>query len=201
MVHVGLHSVGTNHKNFGGQNKKNTNVLCRVPPGWHSTKKCKLIFAECHLVDTRQRSLCRVSPIWHSAKLILKIKKIFAECQIAGTRQRRKINFAPDLLSSSFSPLTLSVLAAAPPPPCAAAALRRRRPAAPARASHACRAPPARRVAPPPSCRPPRATASPGRRLLPAPPSPPLATVSRYIFIKLCINVYINVLMFYRLMY
>jgi hypothetical protein len=29
MVHVDLHSVGTYHKKFGGQNKKN--VLCRVP--------------------------------------------------------------------------------------------------------------------------------------------------------------------------
>jgi hypothetical protein len=139
-------------------------ILCRVPPRWHSAKKCKLIFTECHLVDTRQRSLCRVSPIWHSTKLILKIKKIFAECQIAGTRQRRKINFAPDLLSSSFSPLTLFV-----------SALRCRRSTA---------------ILPPS-----RATASPGRRLLPAPQSPPPATVSRYIFIKLCINV----LMFHRL--
>jgi hypothetical protein len=38
MVHVGLHSVGTYHKKFGDQNKKNKNMLCRV-----STK------------DTRQR--------------------------------------------------------------------------------------------------------------------------------------------------
>jgi hypothetical protein len=30
MVHVGLHSVWTYHKKFGGQNKKNKNVLCRV---------------------------------------------------------------------------------------------------------------------------------------------------------------------------
>jgi hypothetical protein len=28
MVHVGLHSVGTYHKKFGDQNKKN--MLCRV---------------------------------------------------------------------------------------------------------------------------------------------------------------------------
>jgi hypothetical protein len=166
MIHVGLHSVGTNHKKFGGQNKKNTNVLCRVsagdtrhcrvPSGWHSTKKCKLIFAECHLVDTRQRSLCRVSPIWHSAKLILKIKKIFAECQIAGTRQRRKINFAPDLLSSSFSPLTLSV-----------SALRCRRPAAPARRLAA---PPHRRPAALPEPQPPRAAVSSPCHRLPRPP-------------------------------
>jgi hypothetical protein len=109
MIHVGLHSVGTYHKKFGRQNKKSTNVLCRVSEGGrHWAKKCKVYFVECHLADTRQRSLCRVSLIWHSAKLILKIKKIFAECQIAGTRQRSKIYFAR-VLSSSFSPLTLSV--------------------------------------------------------------------------------------------
>jgi hypothetical protein len=206
MVHVSLHSVGTNHKKFGGQNKKNTNVLCRVsagdtrqsilcrePPGWHSAKKCKLIFAECHLVDTRQRSLCRVSPIWHSTKHILKIKKIFAECQIAGTRQIRKINFAPGFF------LLLSLLSLSLSQPCAADAPPR--PPAPAEAARTRRTPPARRAATPPSCRPPRATASPSRRLLPAPPSPPPATILRYNFIKLCINVYINVLMFYRLMY
>jgi hypothetical protein len=44
MVHVGLHSVGTYHKKFGWENKKNKNVLCRVSRN-----------------DTRQRSLCRVS--------------------------------------------------------------------------------------------------------------------------------------------
>jgi hypothetical protein len=53
MVHVGLHSVGTYHKKFGCQNLKNKNILCRVP------KKAlgKEVFAECQLVDTRQRSL------------------------------------------------------------------------------------------------------------------------------------------------
>jgi hypothetical protein len=30
MVHVGLHSVGTYHKKFGGQNVKNKNMVCRV---------------------------------------------------------------------------------------------------------------------------------------------------------------------------
>jgi hypothetical protein len=30
IVHVGLHSVGTYHKKFGGQNVKNKNMLCRV---------------------------------------------------------------------------------------------------------------------------------------------------------------------------
>jgi hypothetical protein len=51
MVHVGLHSVGTYHKNFGGQNVKNKNMVCRVS-----------------IEDTRQSLLCRVPSIWHSAK-------------------------------------------------------------------------------------------------------------------------------------
>jgi hypothetical protein len=101
MVHVGLYSVGTHHKNFGWENKTNKNMLyqvsrddtrqrllCRVSPGRHSAKNCKIIFAECRPSDTRQRLLCRVSPIWHSTKRILKIKKkVFVECQITGTRQ------------------------------------------------------------------------------------------------------------------
>jgi hypothetical protein len=30
MVHVGLYSVGTHHKKFGWENKKNKNVVCQV---------------------------------------------------------------------------------------------------------------------------------------------------------------------------
>jgi hypothetical protein len=30
MIHVGLHSVGTYHKKFDGQNLKNKNMICRV---------------------------------------------------------------------------------------------------------------------------------------------------------------------------
>ena len=135
MVHVGLHSVETYHKNFERQNKKNKNVLCRVskedtrqrllcrvPPGWHSAKMCKVIFAECQMVDTRQRILYRVPPIWHSAKFILKIKKNFAECQITGTRQRRRI-YSPAASFLLLSLLSLSplyrahrLLPARPPP-------------------------------------------------------------------------------------
>ena len=43
MIHVGLHSVGTYHKKFGRQNKRNKNILCRVSR-----------------YGTRQRVLCRV---------------------------------------------------------------------------------------------------------------------------------------------
>jgi hypothetical protein len=158
-----------------------------------------MFFAECQLVDTRHSMLCRVPPGWHSTK---KYKLIFAECHLVDTRQRSLCRVSPiwhsakkeNKLRPTFflllSLLSLSVSAAVPPSPCVVASLRCRLPAAPARAR---RAPPARRA---PAVLPP----SPSR-LLPAPPSPPPATVSRYIFIKLCINVYINVLMFYRLMY
>jgi hypothetical protein len=54
MVHVGLHSVGTYHKKFGGQNKKN--------------KKC---FVVCPWKTLGKDSLCRVPDIWHSAKNLL----------------------------------------------------------------------------------------------------------------------------------
>jgi hypothetical protein len=65
MVHVGLHSVGTYHKKFGGQNKK--------------IKKC---FAECPQKTLGKDSLCRVPHIWHSAKRRL--------CRVSafGPRQR-----------------------------------------------------------------------------------------------------------------
>jgi hypothetical protein len=54
MIHVGLHSVGTYHKKFERQNKKNKNIFCRVSRE-----------------DTRQSVLCRVPNIWHSAKKTL----------------------------------------------------------------------------------------------------------------------------------
>jgi hypothetical protein len=65
MIHVGLHSVGTYHKKFGRQNKKNKNTFCRVSGD-----------------DTRQSRLCRVSITWHSAKVHL--------CRVpaVGSRQR-----------------------------------------------------------------------------------------------------------------
>jgi hypothetical protein len=51
MIHVGLHSVGTYHKKFGFQNKKN--------------KKC---FAECPKKTLGKDLLCRVPDIWLSTK-------------------------------------------------------------------------------------------------------------------------------------
>jgi hypothetical protein len=65
MVHVGLHSVGTYHKMFGGQNVKNKNMVCRVS-----------------IEDTRQSLLCRVPSIWHSAK------KPLCRVPVLGSRQR-----------------------------------------------------------------------------------------------------------------
>jgi hypothetical protein len=65
MVHVGLHSVGTYHKKFGGQNEKNKNMVCRVS-----------------IEDTRQSLLCRVPRIWHSAK------KPLCRVPVLGSRQR-----------------------------------------------------------------------------------------------------------------
>jgi hypothetical protein len=65
MIHVGLHSVGTYHKKFGRQNKKNKNILCRVSRE-----------------DTRQSVLCRVPTIWHSAK------KPLCRVPTLGSRQR-----------------------------------------------------------------------------------------------------------------
>jgi hypothetical protein len=53
MVHLGLHSVGTYHKKFGCQNLKNKNILCRLP----KKELGKEFFAECQLIDTRQRIL------------------------------------------------------------------------------------------------------------------------------------------------
>jgi hypothetical protein len=51
MVHVGLHSVGTYHKKFGGK-----------------IKKIKKYFAECQEDGTRQSNLYRVLDEGHSAK-------------------------------------------------------------------------------------------------------------------------------------
>jgi hypothetical protein len=65
MIHVGLHSVGTYHKRFGRQNKKNKNILCRVSRD-----------------DTRQSLLCRVPTMWHSAK------KTLCRVPTVGSRQR-----------------------------------------------------------------------------------------------------------------
>jgi hypothetical protein len=185
MVHVGLHSVGTNHKKFGGQNKKNTNVLCRVsvgdtrqrilcrvPPGWHTAKKCKLIFAECHLVDTRQSILCRVSPIWHSAKHILKIKKNLCRVPDHGHSAKKENKLRAWLLSSSFSPLTLSVSGSQPANATAAAPPRHApppRPLVPV-ARRRLAEPPHHRPAALPEPQPPRAAVSSPRHRLPRPP-------------------------------
>jgi hypothetical protein len=87
MIHVGLHSLGTYHKKFGGQNKKNKNILCRV-------------FRD----DTRQSLFCRVPTIWHSTK------KLFAECQpLALGNDWRPSTFGRPLTALCREPLLPSV--------------------------------------------------------------------------------------------
>jgi hypothetical protein len=81
MVHVGLYSVGTYHKKFGRENKKIKMYFAECPEmtlgkGW---------FAECQLVDTRQRI---VKAYLSSAAQGTLGKVFFAECQRSGTRQR-----------------------------------------------------------------------------------------------------------------
>jgi hypothetical protein len=73
MIHVGLHSVGTYHKKFGRQNKKNKNILCRVSNEDTRQRQlcgvptgCRAFFGECLMKTLCLPSLlCRVS---HSAK-------------------------------------------------------------------------------------------------------------------------------------
>jgi hypothetical protein len=54
MVYVGLYSVGTYHKKFGGQNKK-----------------IKIWFVECPQKTLGKDPLCQVPYIWHLAKNLL----------------------------------------------------------------------------------------------------------------------------------
>jgi hypothetical protein len=186
MVHVGLYSVGTQHKNFGWENKKNKKVicwvstndtrqsmLCRVPAGRHSAKDCKRFFVECQLDDTRQRTLCRVPAIWHSTKNILKFLKNLCRVPDHGHSAKKGNKRLSRSSFSFFSPLTLSVRS--PPSARHRASPQRRLPVPP---------PPRARRAPPPchahaaapahaphrrAPTPPR----PGRRHAPRPPSAP----------------------------
>jgi hypothetical protein len=116
MVHVGLYSVGTHHKKFGRENKKNKNVLCRVSrddtrqrslcrvsTGWHSAKYREIIFAECHPGDTRQRGLCRVPDRGHSAK-----KRHFTV---------RRLSFSSITLTHNTHRCRLPARSHPPPPP------------------------------------------------------------------------------------
>jgi hypothetical protein len=76
MVHVGLYSVGTYHKKFGGQNKNNYPKMVHVG--------LPRILGKDVVSVTRRRNGCfsLSSALWHSAKL-------FAECPRKSTRQRR----------------------------------------------------------------------------------------------------------------
>jgi hypothetical protein len=155
--------------------------LCRVSPWRHSTKNCKIIFAECRSGDTRQRLLCRVSPICHSAKRILKIKKSLSSARsraLGKARVHSKLSVLSFLLSS-HSPRRRA-RRASPTRPIAACAHARRRRLAAARTHHARHVavgqpPPAptrptRRHRPRPRRRPPHAP-----RTLPSLPAPSTA--------------------------
>jgi hypothetical protein len=64
MIHVGLHSVGTHHKNFERQNKKIKIYFAECP----DMTLGKVCFAECLLCDTRYRASLPRANSWHSAK-------------------------------------------------------------------------------------------------------------------------------------
>jgi hypothetical protein len=65
MVHVGLHSVVTYHKKFGGQNKKNKNMLCRVST--EDTRQRHPLSSASYLTLGKESALPSVY-FWPSAK-------------------------------------------------------------------------------------------------------------------------------------
>jgi hypothetical protein len=93
MVHVGLYSVGTYHKKFGGQNVKNKNMVCRVS-----------------IEDTRQSLLCRVSVLGSRQRLTAVsfrttadgplLSAFFAECLTLGKHVFAECGPVPSVLHS-----------------------------------------------------------------------------------------------------
>jgi hypothetical protein len=162
MVHVGLYSVGTHHKNFGWENKKIKMYFAECL----EMTLGKVVFAECPL---------GVPPIWHSAKHILKLKKNL--CRVPDHEHSAKHSYIA-LVSSSSSSLSHSSCprradALTAPPPRSRAHDRRR--------AHR-RALPARDLAlspPRPPCprpRPPLCPLCPCRPAAPPCPRPPAAS-------------------------
>jgi hypothetical protein len=112
MVHVGLHSVGTYHKKFGGQNIKNKNMVCRVSiedtrqnllcPVLGSRQRVTTVsirtaadgplssafFAECGPVPSVLHSVKRLVIESRTLPSAALGKALFAECPTKGTRQR-----------------------------------------------------------------------------------------------------------------
>jgi hypothetical protein len=125
MIHVGLHSVGTYHKNLGDKIKK---IKIYFAECLNKTLG-KDSFAECQLRGTRQRigkeSLPSV-PWATLGKAYFKIKKNFVECQITGTRQSALHTNGRTLLPHSLS-LTHSLKPAAAAPSPSSRRHRRRR--------------------------------------------------------------------------
>jgi hypothetical protein len=99
MIHVGLHSVGTYHKNFGRQNQKNKNILCRVS---RKGTRQRRLFAECQPLapgkDWRPSALgrpltalCREPPlpsVWHSANMYLPSVNLYRVSYTLGKHAR-----------------------------------------------------------------------------------------------------------------
>jgi hypothetical protein len=116
MEHVGLHSVGTNHKKFGWENKKIIKMYFVECPrmalgkarfaecqAWDTRyrvfKNIKTIFAECLSAGTRQRTLCRVPDRRHSTKYIFKLKNL---CWVLDRRYSAKNVTLKDRATLSF---------------------------------------------------------------------------------------------------
>jgi hypothetical protein len=71
MKHLGLHSIGTNHKKFGWEKKKIKMYIAECT----RMELDKARFVECQAWDIRQR-------------VFKNIKTIFVECLSVGTQQR-----------------------------------------------------------------------------------------------------------------
>jgi hypothetical protein len=85
------------------RNDTRQSSLCRVSPGRHLVKNCKIIFAECRPGDTWQRLLCRVPLIWHSAKRILKLKKSLSSARSRALGKALEHNNCQSFLSHSLN--------------------------------------------------------------------------------------------------
>jgi hypothetical protein len=99
MIHVGLHSVGTYHKKFGGQNEKNKNMVCRV--SIEDTRQS----AECPVLGSRQR-LTAVS--FRTAADGPLPSACFAECLTLGKHVFAECGLVPSVLHSVTSLVTES---------------------------------------------------------------------------------------------
>jgi hypothetical protein len=103
MVHVGLHSVGTYHKKFGGQNVKNKIWFAEC---LYKTLG-KVVFTECPVFGTQQR-LTAVS--FRTAADGLLPSAFFAECLTLGKHVFAECGSVPSVLHSVKRLVTESLL-------------------------------------------------------------------------------------------